>query len=134
MNAARACSRSAVMSRPPSRIRPLSSKNVPATAFSKVDFPDPLVPITMTNEPSSIARSTPCKAFTSLGVCAKKVLVTCCSSSMRSRLSAPLQPRQQSRQDQRYKHEQRRHQLEVVGIEPGAQRQRDQQAEEDRAH
>ena len=28
--------------------------NVPATAFSSVDLPDPFVPMTMTNEPSSI--------------------------------------------------------------------------------
>ena len=51
---ARRCSGQRVMSTPSSVIRPVSSKKPPATAFSSVDLPEPFVPMTMTNEPSSI--------------------------------------------------------------------------------
>ena len=46
----------------------------PATAFSSVDLPDPLVPMTTTNEPSSIESVTPRSARTSFGVPALNVL------------------------------------------------------------
>ena len=54
--AARRCSGQRVMSAPPRLIVPASTKNVPATALSSVDLPEPLVPMTTTNEPSSMVR------------------------------------------------------------------------------
>ncbi len=68
MAEARRCSGQRVTSRPPSRIAPESGGVVPATQFSMVDLPDPLVPMTTTNDPSSTFRSTPASARTSLGV------------------------------------------------------------------
>ena len=70
------------MSCPSRRSLPESTKNEPATAFSNVDLPDPFVPMTMTNEPSSIRRSTPCRARTSFGVPAWKVFRMLSISSM----------------------------------------------------
>jgi hypothetical protein len=46
----------------------------PATALSRVDLPEPFVPITTTNDPSSMARSTPASARTSFGVSELNVL------------------------------------------------------------
>ena len=82
MSDARRCSgqRRDVRARP-AESSPRSTKNPPATALSSVDFPDPFVPMTMTNEPSSTVRSTPRSARTSFGVPALKVLKTLRSSS-----------------------------------------------------
>src|SRR5439155_17928060 len=62
---------------------PESTKNVPAIALSKVDLPEPFVPITMTHDPSSIVTSTPSSARTSFGVPRLKTLEMPCVSSMR---------------------------------------------------
>src|SRR5512133_1645904 len=105
MNFARLCSGHLVTSLLAKWILPSSSRNVPATAFSSVDLPEPLVPTTITNEPSSSFRSTPCSERTSLMVPALKVLRMPRSSSMGRLHFLPVQLAQQSRHDQRHKHE-----------------------------
>ena len=55
------------MSCPARAMRPVSTRKVPATALSRVDLPEPLVPITTTNEPSRIDRLTPSTAIEPLG-------------------------------------------------------------------
>src|SRR5262245_48891322 len=112
---------------------PISTGNVPATALSRVDFPEPFVPMTITNEPGSRTRSMPRKARTSLAVPAWNVFAIWVSSSISSR-SAIAHPRQGIRQDQRDEHKDGSHQLEIVRIQSCAQRDRDQQAEQDRPH
>src|SRR4029434_4957131 len=101
MNRARRCSGQRVTSWPSRWMLPESTKNVPAIAFSSVDFPEPFVPITITNEPSSMVRSTSCKDLTSLGVPALNVFTIFFVSSMgggpRSRHAYS---REQVRQDQ----------------------------------
>ena len=74
MSVARRCSGQRVTSWPARRMLPRSTRNVPATAFSSVDLPEPFVPMTMTNEPGSMVRLTPCSARTSFGVPGWKVL------------------------------------------------------------
>src|SRR6185437_15306325 len=64
---------------------PASTGKLPATALSKVDLPDPLVPITITQDPSSIVRSTPQSAVTSFDVPGLNVLQTFLSSSIEHR-------------------------------------------------
>src|SRR5262245_9637822 len=54
----------------------------PAIALSRVDFPEPLVPMTTTQAPSSTARSTPLRAGTSLGLCGLKVFARPHASSI----------------------------------------------------
>src|SRR5688572_10320403 len=68
---------------------PASTGKLPATALSKVDLPDPLVPITITQEPSSMLRSIPQSACTSLDVPGLNVLQTFLSSSIRHRFRLP---------------------------------------------
>src|SRR5262245_28290305 len=124
---------------------PASTGKLPATALSNVDFPDPLVPITITQEPSSMLRSTPQSACTSLDVPGLNVLQTVLSSSMEHRLRLRSGYRlegarlffelgQNPRQDQRHENEHGGDQFEIVGIEPPAQGDGDQQAEEHRSH
>src|SRR5919108_5513154 len=64
---------------------PSSTGKLPATALSKVDLPDPFVPITITQDPSSRVRSTPQSAFTSFDVPGFNVLQTFLSSSIEHR-------------------------------------------------
>src|SRR5262249_38403822 len=131
---ARLCSGHLVTSSPPMRIVPWSTKNVPATEFSSVDFPDPFVPITITNEPSSISRSIPCSERTSFGVPGLNVLRTPRSSSTGHLRLLPPELRSKSRNDQRDEYEERRNQLQIVRIQSPAQRDRHQQPEQDRSH
>ena len=63
----------------PSVIRPPVTANVPATALSRVDLPEPFEPMMLTNCPAGTSRSTPARATTSLTVPAKKTLRTACS-------------------------------------------------------
>src|SRR5262249_58896981 len=63
-------------------IEPVSTMNVPATAFSKVDFPEPFVPMMIRNEPVSSRSETPRNARTSLGVPGLNVLPMLEISSM----------------------------------------------------
>src|SRR5205814_3366367 len=107
---------------------PLSTKKLPATALSSVDFPEPFVPITVTKEPSSICSDTPRSARTSFSVPAKNVFCNSRSCSMPSHLL------HRHRHDQRAEDEDRRHQLEVVRVQAPAQCDRDDQSEEDRPH
>src|SRR5579871_5084287 len=106
---------------------PSSTKNVPAMALSSVDLPEPLVPTTITNDPCSMARSTPCSERTSLIVPAWNVLRTPRSSSMRRLHFLPTQLAQQARQNQRHEHEGRRDHLQIVWIQTPTQRDGHQQ-------
>src|SRR5437016_703466 len=136
MNFARRCSGHRVTSSPPIRTLPWSTGKAPATAFRRVDFPEPLVPTTITNDPSSMVKSTPCRDRTSLGVPWLKVLRMARSSSMgclRPRLLA-IEPANESGNDQGQKQEQRGDQFEIVRIESPAQRDGHQQAEQHRTH
>src|SRR5213080_370417 len=103
---------------------PRSTKKLPATALSSVDFPEPFVPITVTNEPSSICSDTPRSARTSFSVPAKNVF--CRSRSC----STPPPVLHCHRYDQRAENEDRRHQLEVVRIQAPAQGHGDDQSKE----
>ncbi len=71
---ARLCSGRLVTSAPPMEIVPRSAVHTPATALSRVDLPAPLPPMTVTNWPSSMWRSTPRRAVFSLTVPGLKVL------------------------------------------------------------
>src|SRR6185369_10138840 len=106
---------------------PPSTKKLPATALSSVDFPEPFVPITVTNEPSSICRETLRSARTSFRVPAKNVFCRSRSCSM------PPHLLHGHRHDQRAEDEDRRHELEVVRVQAPAQRDRDDQSKEDRS-
>src|SRR3989442_15008620 len=124
MNFARRCSGQPVTSWPAIRTLPWSTGNAPATAFRRVDFPEPLVPTTITNDPSSMVKSTPCRDRTSLGVPWLKVLWMARSSSMgslRLRLLA-VETANESGNDQGQKQEKRGDQFEIVPVEPTAQR------------
>src|SRR6478672_5458984 len=114
---------------------PESTTNVPAMALSNVDLPEPFVPITITNDPSSIVRSTPCRDRTSFGVPALKVLARFLVSSIDwypGSLRAEL--REQVGQDQRQEYEHGSDQLKIVRIESPAQCDRHQEPEKHRAH
>src|SRR5580765_1190476 len=124
---------------------PSSTGKLPATALSKVDLPDPLVPITITQEPSSMLRSTPQSAVTSFDVPGLNVLQTFLSSSIEHRFRLRSGYRlegarpffelaQNPRQDQRHENKCGGNQFEIVGIEPPTQGDGDQQAEENRSH
>src|SRR5437763_14740372 len=107
-------------------IAPPSTTKLPATALSSVDFPEPFVPITVTNEPSSICSDTPRRARTSFGVPAKNVFCNSRSCSMPSHFL------HRRRENQRAENKDRRDQLEVVRIQAPAQSQRDDQPEQHR--
>src|SRR5205085_7300742 len=128
---ARLCSGHAVTSSPAIRMEPSSTSKLPATALRSVDFPEPLVPITMRNEPSSIDRLTPRSARTSFGVSAWNVLRMAPTSSMRP---PPAHSREEIGKHERRKHKQRRQQFEVVRIQARTQRNRDEKTEQDRSH
>ena len=76
MERLRTYSRCLVTSRSPSVILPSVSANVPATALSSVDLPEPFEPMMLTNWPAGTSRSTPASATTSLAVPGKKTLRT----------------------------------------------------------
>src|SRR5438034_6419107 len=105
-------------------IAPRSTRKLPAAAFSSVDFPEPFVPMTMTNDPSSICSDTPRKARTSLGVPSKKVFCNSRSCSMSFHFL------HEHRQHQRAEDEDRRHELEVIRIQSPSQGQGDDQSKE----
>src|SRR6188768_32100 len=134
INDARRCSGQRVTSRPPRWIDPESTKKVPATAFNSVLFPDPFVPITVTNEPSSMESETSRSERTSLIVSGLNVFEIWRSSSMRHlRLPRP-QLAEQGGQDKRSEHEDRRDQLQVIRIEAPPQRHGNEQSKQHRAH
>src|SRR3569833_4436107 len=68
MRRARRCSGQLVISCPDTEILPASTLNVPATALSSVDLPEPLVPSTMRNVPVGMVRDTFRSARTSFCV------------------------------------------------------------------
>src|SRR5258706_8135031 len=105
---------------------PRSTKKLPATALSSVDFPEPFVPITVTKEPSSICSDTPRRASTSFRVPAKNVF--CNSRSC----STPPPILHGHRHDQRAEDKDRRHQFEIVRVQTPAQGHSDDQSKEDR--
>src|SRR5262245_59183055 len=102
---ARRCSGQRVTLRPAMSIEPRSTMKLPATVLSIVDFPEPFVPMTMTNDPSSISSDTPRRARTSFGVPSKNVLRRSRSCSM------PFHFLQEHGQDERAEHKERGHQL-----------------------
>jgi hypothetical protein len=55
---------------------PSSTGNVPATAFNRVDFPEPLVPMMMTQELEANSRFRPWRERTSFGVSGLKIFET----------------------------------------------------------
>src|SRR6267154_6296989 len=130
-NFARAYSGQAVTSLPAMRMLPSSTKNVPATALRKVDLPEPLLPMMITQDPGSSLRLTQRSERTSLGVPPLKLLAMAWTSSMR----AP-QPRlaQKLRHDEGEKHKHCGDKFQVVGTEPPTQRDRNHQPEKNRAH
>src|SRR5438045_9581351 len=100
-------------------------------ALSSVDFPEPLVPMTITKEPSSIEISTLCKERTSLGVPALNVLAIRCVSSMgRGPCPNSIEFGKQGWQNQSEENESGRDQLQVVRIESPAQSDGNEEAEE----
>src|SRR5436853_6537430 len=113
--AARRCSGQRVTSCPAIEMAPRSTKKLPATALSSVDFPEPFVPITVTKEPSSICRDTLRSARTSFSVPAKNVFCSSRSCSM------PPHLLHRGRHDQRAEHEDRRYELEVIRVQAPAQ-------------
>src|SRR5271170_4335411 len=125
MSAARACSGQRVTSRSARRRRPSSTKNVPATAFNSVDFPEPLVPMMMTQEPAARSRFTPRRERTSFTVPGLKVFEMDCSSSMRASQAFFTQ---ELRDDESEEDEYGGDQLQVGGTETPAQRHGNQQA------
>ncbi len=64
----------AVTSWPSMRIEPLSTIRSPLTALRKVDLPAPLLPMTVTNCPVGIVRSSPRSTGFSIGVPGLKVI------------------------------------------------------------
>src|SRR5436309_2696158 len=54
-----------VMSRPSSTMRPLVGVSRPAISPSRVDFPEPLGPVSATHSPGAMVRETPFKIATS---------------------------------------------------------------------
>src|SRR5579864_4337434 len=106
---------------------PASTVNVPATALSNVDLPEPFIPMTTTTDPFSICRSTPWSARTSLGVFGKKVLAMPAISST----CHPLPDiRRQVGQYEGHQHKRSGDQLQVVWVQSPAQGDRHQQPEQ----
>src|SRR6266705_2989746 len=95
---------------------PSSTKNVPATALRKVDFPEPLVPMMITHEPGSRVRLTPRSERTS-SMCAPE-----------PRLAEEL------RDDECDEDETGGDELEIVGTEAPAEGDSDHQAKKDGSH
>src|SRR5215469_17509911 len=110
---------------------PLSTGNVPSTAFRKVDFPEPFVPMMMTHDPAETSRLTRRRERTSLGVPAWNVFVTSRTSSMGA--AQPPSPNE-LRHNQRKEHENCGNQLQIIGTQPPAQRHCHQQTEQDGTH
>src|SRR5215469_2403273 len=110
---------------------PLSTVNVPATAFRKVDFPEPLVPMMITHDPAATSRVTPRRERTSFGVPALNVFVTLHTSSMPA---PPASLPEKLRYSQCKKHENGSDQLQVIGVQPPTQCHRDQQAKQYGSH
>src|SRR4051794_68075 len=116
---------------------PVSTMKVPATAFSSVDFPEPLVPMTMRNEPDGKVRETSVSALTSLGVPGLKVFEMRRISSMGSSHlgqgapagAARLQPVGHVGQHQRGEYKNGGDEFEVVRAEAPAQGNGHQHAE-----
>src|SRR5579859_2082335 len=131
---ARRCSGQRVMSMPSTEMVPASRRKVPATALSRVDFPEPLVPIMTTKAPSSSVTSTPSIARTSLGVPGLKTFVTLRISSISCASLPRPELMYQVRQNQCHEDEYRCNQFEVVWIQSQAQGDSHQQAEEHRSH
>ena len=112
-------------------MRPRSTRNDPATALSNVDFPEPFVPMTITNEPSSIVRSTPCKRPHLVGGAGVERLgdvvnlqhgMYASSTTVASFATfVPAAWRRTSGQHERREHEQRGDQLQIVGVQTPAQ-------------
>src|SRR4029450_6353840 len=124
MRAARRCSGQVVTSTPSSISVPASTGNPPATAFNKVDLPDPLVPMTTTNEPSLIERSTPLSARTSFGVPPLNVLKApriCSIASDLDRAGASLYASDERWQDECEENEPGCHELQIVRVKSAAQ-------------
>src|SRR5262249_8843757 len=71
------------MSAPAMEIPPESIAKEPATALSRVDLPEPFVPIMTTKDPSDTSRLISHKARNSFGVPGLKVLPILRTSSMR---------------------------------------------------
>src|SRR3954453_17198211 len=97
---------------------PWSTKKVPATAFSSVDFPEPLVPMMMTQEPAVSSNVTPLRECTSFGVPGLKVLEIVRISSMCTPHPALAD---EPRNNQRDENEGGRDQFQIVGAESPAQ-------------
>src|SRR5262249_38508207 len=95
-------------------------------------FPEPLVPITMTKDPTSIVNVTSSRARTSLGVAAWKVFEMARASSMVEPCPAFREPCYHFRKDQRRENERRSNQLQVIWIQAGSQGDRHQQPEQHR--
>src|SRR5215470_10209028 len=97
---------------------PESMKNVPAMAFRSVDFPDPLVPMTTTHDPSSIKTSTPRSERTSFRVPGLKVLEMRRISSMDGAcLFLLLHPFESTRQNQRQENEYCCNELQIIRVQ-----------------
>src|SRR5205814_9143492 len=131
---ARRCSGQLVTSTPPTEIMPESRSNVPATALSRVDLPEPLVPITTTKEPFSTIRSTPRSARTSLGVPGLNTFLTSWISSMGEPRLSRLEDLQQTGENKRREHKHGGHQLQVIRIKAQTQGNCHKQAEKHRPH
>src|SRR5919198_3695405 len=104
-------------------MRPAVIDRLPAIAFNRLDFPDPLVPRTAVNVPRPSSRSTWSSARTSLAV---PRLNACETPSTRTALSntavgsfgrGAKTAMQQPGKDQNTEDEERRHQLESVRVE-----------------
>ena len=100
----------------------------PGNRIEQRGFPEPFVPITITNEPSWMVRSTPCKDLTSLGVPALNVFkILFVSSTCGGPHSRDAEFRQQVWQNQREEDKRSGDQLQVVWVEAPAQRDGDEQ-------
>ena len=121
MSFARRCSGQRVMFWPASMSLPASAMNVPATALSRVDLPEPFVPMMRRNEPRSSRSETSRNARTSLGVPGLNVLVMLVISSISDggwlRIGGWLELAQQRRGDQRHEHKRRGDELQIVGVQ-----------------
>src|SRR5262245_30491022 len=140
MSFARRCSGHFVIAWPAMVSEPVSGKNEPATALSSVDFPEPLVPMMIRNEPCARSRDTSVSARTSFTVPGLNIFDTWLICSMgsgslrRDGGGANAQAPREVGHYERGEDEDGRDQLQIVRIEPPAQRDRDQQPEQHGAH